>query len=326
MSDIKTRADSLRIYHTGAASDGAVQADQTLSLGGYRAGDEAQPNDLAIGDAVFGVVIASAAMTAGAAILAAPTTGTIALKRPGGTAYGPAVTIADGETKVIESDTPGQFIRATRSSAVDLAGASSLAVTLRRNNVYGMSDVPDASATSGSTTYRAIILKNESLLNVTSVILSLSGGSGYAAGADPAGVLAAGSPIQTIPNENTAPVGVFFEPGTLFQVPIATTITPGKLIGLWFKRVVAPGAVAKAAASVTGVLYFATGGTTFGINFGGVHRIENAALAGYVAWVGVNAAPDLSNAPDVTSTALPMALAVTPPLTGTADLYVVARQ
>ncbi|CAN0574226.1 unnamed protein product, partial [Laminaria digitata] len=40
MPDQKTHADSIRLYLTGAASQGAAQADPNLSVGGFRSSSD----------------------------------------------------------------------------------------------------------------------------------------------------------------------------------------------------------------------------------------------------------------------------------------------
>lgn len=67
-------------------------------------------------------------------------------------------------------------------------------------------------------------------------------------------------------------------------------------------------------------------GFRFGVRAGGAYRIENASLAGYVAWVGYGAAPLLSGLPSATSATLPMAFPVVPPATGTTTLHIVVRR
>jgi len=57
----------------------------------------------------------------------------------------------------------------------------------------------------------------------------------------------------------------------------------------------------------------------------GRYRVENAALEGYVVYVGYSGLPDFTQDPDGSGTTRPVAFAITPPGVGTEDLYVAMR-
>jgi len=58
----------------------------------------------------------------------------------------------------------------------------------------------------------------------------------------------------------------------------------------------------------------------------GRYRIANDAVEGYVVWVGHGALPDLTDDPDGFAAALPIDVTVTPPGSGTLDLFVITRR
>ena len=322
MSEEKTRGDSLREYHTGAVADGAEQADQTLSLGGYRSSYQPQSNNVVIVNPITNVTVDFVATSEGVATLLVPYYNMLQFKCPGGAGYGPLVDVVGTNPFIVESDDPSQFIRVTSplEETIEYDQAATLTLTRRVNNVYGMSNVTAADAYAGLITYRALIIKNESAAavnNVTRIIdrpatatatsntavLGATGAgtvettgslatwptsgwcrimngsaereivyyytrtdtvlyirasgraclgtsaaagavtdtleavAGYMVGVDAAGVVAAGTAIQTIADEKTAPVGVtFYTAPASAPVALATQLMPGEQVGIWFKR------------------------------------------------------------------------------------------
>lgn len=65
--------------------------------------------------------------------------------------------------------------------------------------------------------------------------------------------------------------------------------------------------------------------TFVGLSVGGRYRVANAAVAGYAVYVGMAGPPDYAAGPAVTGATLPLAVTVTPPLTGTQAFWVVTR-
>lgn len=171
MPDEKTRADSIRLYYTGAGSNGGAQTDPNASLGNYRSSTLCTYHDVNITNPIANVTIdhVSGGNPEGSGTVTAASTGTLTWTPPGGT-VGPAVAIADGETKILEGGgAPGQFVRVTRTSAVDLTGAATLALTYKFNDVVGFDDVSAAEAGSGDIEYRALMVKNEAAGTVKNV-------------------------------------------------------------------------------------------------------------------------------------------------------------
>jgi len=104
---------------------------------------------------------------AGAGSLAATDVNDLAWTPPGGT-QGAAVTIANGETKVLEGGgATGSFVRVTRTSTDDLAGEATVTLAKLFNNALGFDNISSAEAAAGDTEYRCICAKNESAADVT---------------------------------------------------------------------------------------------------------------------------------------------------------------
>lgn len=171
MPDQKTHADSIRLYLTGAASQGAAQADPNLSLGGFRSSSEITHLAYSVSSPIANLTIDFLAGANGTGTGTITVTGsdTLTWTPPGGSA-GPAVTILNGETKILEAaGAPEKFIRISRTSADALTGTATLTLTDQFNNVIGMDNVSSAEAAAGDTEYRAIMLKNEADTEVKNV-------------------------------------------------------------------------------------------------------------------------------------------------------------
>jgi len=163
MSEENTRADSVRLYLTGAASQGGAQADPDLALGGYRSSTEALLFGHTIDSPIANITVdyVSGGNSVGAGTLTAASVDTLQYTAPGG-AIGPAVTIANGETKIIEDAAASAYIRVTRTSVTDLTGTATINLVHLFNNVFGFDDVLDAEQTAGDVEYRCFCLKNTS--------------------------------------------------------------------------------------------------------------------------------------------------------------------
>lgn len=180
MADQKTRADSLWAYLTGATSDGGSQSDPDASLGNYRSSSTVQWFTWNRSSPIANIDIDFIARPNGTGngSLTAPTADTLRWTPPGGT-QGPAVTIANGETKILEgggSDGPNKFIRVSRTSATGLTGTETTTISYKANNVVGFDDVSNTerTATGGDTEYRCLCLKNVSSAQVKSLKVKLN--------------------------------------------------------------------------------------------------------------------------------------------------------
>ena len=235
-----TNADALRLFLTGATTDGAEQTAHALSLGGYTSSVEASGLGIFQTDAILGVTIdlAVAENGAGVGTLAAVGTGSLAWTPPGGS-QGSEVAIADGETKVITGVDPSKFIRVTRFSADDLFGTAT--VTLRQ--CLGTVIAHREAQSTGLTTYSAVILKNLFALAATNLQVWIDplADSRLFIGQE-AGSLATGSPISdasllgdTYPPDGVTITNQGTTAGTGLQIG---TIAAGERIGIWLKRAV----------------------------------------------------------------------------------------
>ena len=172
MASEKTRADSIRFYLTGASSDGGAQTDPNAALGNFRSSTLMTFHDAVVTNPISNITIdhISGANAEGAGTITAKTTGSLAWTPPGGT-EGPEVAIANGETKILEGGgAPEQFVRVTRTDALDLTGAATLTLTYTYNDVIGFDDVSAAESAAGDVEYRAAMIKNESASTVQNVI------------------------------------------------------------------------------------------------------------------------------------------------------------
>ena len=193
MASEKTVADAVRMHLTGVHSDSGRQPDPDTSLGNYRATTQVPGLSFRVKNAFSNVRIDFVAGEngEGVGILAAPSASSLRWTPPGGT-QGTAVTIASGETKVIEGGTSAsKYIRVTRTDSNDLTGTSTVVLTEDFNNVIGFDNVSSAEAAAGDTEYRCVCLKNHGSGSVTNlkVWLGLLGttasvnATGYSTGA-----------------------------------------------------------------------------------------------------------------------------------------------
>lgn len=169
MADNMTRADSLRQYLTGAASDGGTQTSPDSALGNYRSSTEAVSMSISVGSPVSGLAVdfASGANPVGAGSLIVSSGNVVQWQPAGAGSPGPAQTIASGETKVIEANgAPGQYLRVTCSNNSMTPGTATVTLAVSINNVFGMIDVSSAQAAAGGNDYRGVMLKNVASGNV----------------------------------------------------------------------------------------------------------------------------------------------------------------
>lgn len=163
MPDEKTHADSLRLYLTGASSDGGAQTDPDASLGNYRSSTLCTFLAQSITNPITNVTVdfVAGGNGTGAGSLTAVTVDSLAWTPPGGS-QGAAVSIANGETKILEgSGDTGAFIRVSRTSADDLSGTATVTLSDEYNDVVGFDNVSSSEASSGDVEYRALMFKND---------------------------------------------------------------------------------------------------------------------------------------------------------------------
>lgn len=163
MPDEKTAADALRVYLTGAGSDGGAQAAPLSAFGGYRSSTGWQPIGFATSPVTnLTLDFVSGNNGEGNGTLAAASADTVTWTAPGESA-GTAVTIANGETKIVESGGGDRkkFVRVTRTSASAMSGSGTVALADVFNNIVGGANWTGAEATSGEDKYLCLAVKNE---------------------------------------------------------------------------------------------------------------------------------------------------------------------
>jgi hypothetical protein len=195
MADQYTGADAVRVYLTGAAADGGAQADPALSLGKYRSSTRLDSLGVSVagGPANVTIVFAAGLNGIGAGTMKTKTVNSLSWTPPGD-AEGAAVTIANGETKVLPGSTADMFIAVTRTSAVDLAGDATVTLTDVFNNVWD--NVLDAERVAGDLEIRCLCFKIQSTSQVKSLKVWLKT-IGTAATVNAAGYAASGAVTVT---------------------------------------------------------------------------------------------------------------------------------
>ncbi|KPL06090.1 hypothetical protein AMJ85_10740 [candidate division BRC1 bacterium SM23_51] len=178
MSDVNTRADSIRVYNTGASSLGASQTDPDASLGNYCSSTEMLPLEWDVTNPISNVDVeyVAGANGPGDGTLTASAADGLKWTPPGGS-QGTQVTIANGETKVIEgggTSGPNQYIRVTRTSAAALSGTATITCVDRLNNVIGFDDVSSSEQSAGDDEYRCLGFENGSTSQVKAVTVRLA--------------------------------------------------------------------------------------------------------------------------------------------------------
>ena len=176
MPDEKTRADSIRLYLTGAASDGSAQADADAALGDYRSSTEVEAIGMTFASPIAGLTIdyLSGACGEGSHTVTANTVDTVSFTAAGGT-QGDAVSIANGQTKILETaGDPTKFVRVSRASASDLAGEVTITAVYQVNNGVGMDNITSAEATAGDDEYRCLCIKNESGIEIAGLAAAIA--------------------------------------------------------------------------------------------------------------------------------------------------------
>lgn len=159
-----TRADSLRFKHTGAATHDAAQSNPDLSIGDHLA------SSLAVGLTATDLTpnLGACPMTInriagengeGGGTLTATGVNDVTWAAPGGGA-GPAVTILNGETRLIEDADPNLFIVITRDAATDMTSSASVTIVFVKPNVWGFDDVSTTEQAAGDDEYRCVGIEN----------------------------------------------------------------------------------------------------------------------------------------------------------------------
>lgn len=168
------QGDGLRIYLTGAASDGAAQTDVDLSIGNYRSSSEADRVGRFIVSPVRGISVLQASRANGTdgvvGSLNVVDANRLKYTAPGSSTSGPTITIMNGETKVLrDGDNASKWVRVQRTSASDLAGAGVIEYVDQLNNVFGLANAANSESTGGGNRYRAVILRNDDIVGISGI-------------------------------------------------------------------------------------------------------------------------------------------------------------
>lgn len=192
MASEHTHSDALRWYLTGAASDGGAQADPDAALGNYRSSTRYGSMGFRAKGGTTNVTIefVAGANGLGTGRIRAASTSTLAWTPPGGT-EGTAVTIANGQTRVLEGDGDNDaFVVVTRDTTADLLGTTNVTCTDVFNGLWD--NISSAERVAGETEYRCLCLKNGGSYEADATRLWL-GLLGTAADVNAAGYAAAGA-------------------------------------------------------------------------------------------------------------------------------------
>lgn len=311
MPNINANADALHVYATGAPASGGYVDGIANSLGGYRSALPVHSVEVERVVPINGIVVwgASGQNGIGTGVLTAPTADTLTWKAPGGTT-GTAVTIANGEYKIVEDDTASKYIIVQRISADDLQGSESCSLRWIRNNGIAMENVSNADAVAGAVNYIAVMLRNESSSTITGLKIWLGTSSNDLRIAYETPSTGA---IQTIADNETAPTGVTWNTGTTSGTGISiATLAAGDEVGLWIERTID-------ADTTEGVDFFSEilcefvgdGAATFSNTLYGLYSIARDNAVGYGFWVGQDDYPDNSAAPDEFFTTKPYTTTMT---------------
>jgi hypothetical protein len=177
MYDEFTHGDTLGLFLTGAASDGAAQPDPDMSLGGYRGSNYVEQIGFFLTGQIPGIIIKRVSGANGEGIGCLETVDGDSLRwtAPNGTP-GPIVAIANGQTKLLETGVEAnaanrcKFAIATRSTAATLKGIATVTLVPVYNNVIGSSNVSGAEQAAGEIKLRCMAFR---ACNVTQAVKNL---------------------------------------------------------------------------------------------------------------------------------------------------------
>lgn len=167
-------ADTVRFFLTGAASDGAAQANVDASLGNYRSSTEAKRIGMLHQTAIPGLTAVIASRDNGhdaVGLIDSDTQGRLTYSLAGndpGTAKSVPV---GGTVTLLDGDDPTAWIRLTRNG-VAKAGTATIQFHEQFSNVFAMNDAAEAESAAGGTRYRAVMVRSYS--DVTSLKFWLS--------------------------------------------------------------------------------------------------------------------------------------------------------
>jgi hypothetical protein len=133
--------------------------------------------------------------------------------------------------------------------------------------------------------------------------------------------------IQTIASITTAPTGITWDTDCTLALGLAIgTLNPRQNVGIWIHREI-PANVSEIISSENKInIDYVVDGVTYTNTIRGYYRIQSTGSVLYSLWLGEGANPDLTVAPDTTSSSLPISLVITPPGAGTQEYRATVRQ
>lgn len=171
MATAYTKADALGLYFSGASLAGGAQSRDALCLGGYRSSTEVKRRGFIVrggGLNVLRIDWISGSNASGDGLLKGNGSSGVAWQSSAQASITP-ITIANGETKLVESASTVQCIRVTRMSSNSLRGLLQVAVVPVFNDLLGFDNISSADATAGKANYRAGFIRNHSGSTVTGI-------------------------------------------------------------------------------------------------------------------------------------------------------------
>jgi hypothetical protein len=132
--------------------------------------------------------------------------------------------------------------------------------------------------------------------------------------------------IQTIANHATAPTGITWDTDITEALGLSIgTLNPRENAGLWIHREIPANVSASILMENKIVLSYTVGAIAYTNQIRGDYRIKDPNLALVSLWLGVDADPDLTLAPDDTAAFFPSVI-ITPPVSGVSEYRITCRR
>lgn len=296
MAEIFEGPDSLRAYLTGATAEGLAQYDHNASLGGGRSSARLSCLTAQRLTAFPGIKLQYVDGANGAGLGRLLAVGPSQLKWAApGEAYGAAVSIASGETKVLKSATASKFIVIARTTVLNLSGVENIQLSYTLHNALGVSNFTVAETAAGEAKYRGFIWKNHATGNATNVKAWIDADS------DPrievAEATVTDGAIELLSDEYDTPTGLSWSQPSSGSPLTIGTLTPGEMFGLFVKPYVDADDDANPRVTRIIVVEFTVAGETFQQKYSGAGQIANADAEGFSYWWGEGAVPDYEGTP-----------------------------
>lgn len=232
----------LKLYLTGAGTEGATQTNPNASIGGKRSGTAYYSYNPPTLTNITGVAVddISGNCGAGNATLAYNNAAkTLVFTAPGDTP-GSAVNVEAGGAVELYSGTADKYAVATVTSgslpAMDKS--DTFPVSYKAENLFD--SVSSGVAQTGKTSYRGVVLKNESGYTMYGAVVWIATNTPFPMDEVSIGLEAVSNGgIQALADELTAPSGVSFSlaasEGAALEIG---NLAAGGMYGIWIKRVV----------------------------------------------------------------------------------------